>query len=867
MLFRRVWALRGPNVWARFPVLEVVLDLSPLRDRPVDEIPGFAERLRGRLPSLGGVEEPDPARGLGLATLELQRLAGSAVAYLGERPTSEPGVVKFAIEYEEEAIVREALESARQLCLSAWDDTPFDLAAEVARLKEIAEDVRLGPSTRSIVEAARGRGIPARRLGTGSLVMLGQGARQRRIRTAETDRTGALAEAIAQDKDLTKVLLQAVGVPIPEGRPVEDAEDAWLAAESIGVPVVVKPLDGNHGRGVATDLTTREQVVAAFDAAKQEGSRILVEKFIKGADYRLLVIGGKLVAAARRDPAHVVGDGTSTVAQLVEAVNRDPRRGEGHASVLTRIRLDDPIARAVLLEQGHSPDSVPPAGSRVLIRRNANLSTGGTAEDVTDRVHPDVAARAVDAARVIGLDIAGVDLVAEDVDRPLEQAGAAVVEVNAGPGLRMHLEPSTGTPRAVGRAIVDMLFPAGEDGRIPVVAVTGTNGKTTVSRMIAHVLAASGRRVGLTCTDGIYVEGRRIVAWDCSGPQSARSVLLNPAVDAAVLETARGGIIREGFGFDLCDVAVVTNIGEGDHVGLRGIETLEELAEVKRTVVTVVDPNGAVVLNGSDPLVSAMAGHASAPVTFFSSDPDSPILLDHARAGGRTVSVREGMVIVLEGGEAFPLVAIHRVRPTRDGRVAFQVENALAAAASAWALGIEPGVIADALASFDSDADQVPGRFNVLEHAGATVIVDYAHNPSALRALARALDAFPPGRRTMVYSAAGDRRDVDIVRQGEILGDGFDRVILYEDGANYHRGEGETLALLRQGLAAGRRVAEAVEIRGESAAVDLALDGLARDEVVVIGPESIEETLARVRRRLDGLSSARQHDSKNTLPS
>ena len=849
MEFRRVWALRGPNVWARFPVLEVVLDLSPLKDRPVDAVPGFADRLRAHLPSLGGVEEPDPARGLGLATLELQRLAGSPVAFLGERTTLEPGVVKVAVEYEEEAIVRPTLDAARKLCLASLDDLPFDLETEVARLKEIAEDVRLGPSTRSIVKAARDRGIPVRRLNTGSLVLLGQGARARRIRTAETDRTGAVAEAIAQDKDTTKMLLQAVGVPVPEGRPVDSAEDAWDAAESIGPPVVVKPLDGNHGRGVATDLTTREQVEAAYAAAILEGTRILVEKFIKGGDYRLLVIGGRLVAAAKRDPAHVVGDGTSTVARLVEAVNRDPRRGEGHSSVLTKIRLDDPIALAVLAEQGHSPGSIPPSGSRVLIRRNANLSTGGTAEDVTDRVHPDVAARAVDAARVIGLDIAGVDLVAEDVDRPLERTGAAVVEVNAGPGLRMHLEPSSGTGRPVGRAIVDMLFPEGDDGRIPVVAVTGTNGKTTVSRMIAHILAASGRRVGLTCTDGIYVSGRRIVAWDCSGPQSARSVLLNPGVDAAVLETARGGIIREGLGFDLCDVAVVTNIGEGDHLGLRGIETLEELADVKRTVVGVVDPKGAVVLNAADPLVAAMAPHASAPIIYFATDPNEPILAEHVRQGGRAAFARDGSLILTEGGESAALVGLDQVKPTRGGRVAFQVENVLAAAASAWALAIDPRTIADALASFDSDAEQVPGRFNVLEHAGATVIVDYAHNPSALEALAKALDAFPPGRRTMVYSAAGDRRDVDIVRQGTILGNGFDRVILYEDGATYDRGEGETLALLRRGVAEGRRVAETIEVRGESAAVDLALDRLSPGEVVVIGPESIEETLAYVRDR------------------
>ncbi len=837
--------MRGPNVWARFPVLEAVVDLSALGDRPVDAIPGFAERLRSHIPSLGGVEEPDPARGLGLAALELQRLAGSPVAFLGERRTVEPGVVKVAVESEEEAIARPALEAARRLCLASLDDLPFDLEGEVARLRSIADEVRLGPSTRSIVEAARARGIPVRRLNAGSLVLLGQGARARRIRTAETDRTGSVAEAIAQDKETTKLLLRAVGVPVPEGQPVGSAEEAWLAAQLIGPPVVVKPLDGNHGRGVATDLTTREQVEAAYAAAALEGTRILVEKFIKGADFRLLVVGGRLVAAARRDPAHVVGDGVSTIARLVEAINRDPRRGEGHSSVLTRIRLDDPIARAVLAEQGYATHSVPPAGARVLIRRNANLSTGGTAEDVTDRVHPDVAARAVDAARVIGLDIAGVDLVAEDVDRPLEQTGAAVVEVNAGPGLRMHLEPSAGPPRQVGRAIVDMLFPEGEDGRIPVVAVTGTNGKTIVSAMIARILAASGRKVGLAGSDGILVDGRRVVAWDCGGAQGARSVLLNPGVEAAVLEVSRGGIIREGLGFDRCDVAVVTNIGEGDHLGQTGVETLEELADVKRTVVGVVDPGGAVVLNAADPAVAAMAPQASAPVIFFAIDPDEPALAEHLHRGGRAAFVRAGGVVLAVGAEEIALVGLDRVGATRGGRVPFQVENVLAAAASAWALGIDPRTIAGALASPDAG----PGRFQVVEHAGATVIVDRARNPSALKALATALDAFPPGPRTIIYAASGDRRDADITRLGTILGDGFDRAILYEDGATFDRAPGETLALLRRGVDQGRRVAETVEVGGENEAIGLALEQLRPGEVVVIGTEAAEEALACVRSR------------------
>jgi cyanophycin synthetase len=669
MEFRKIRALLGPNSWACWPVLEVVVDLSSLKGRPLDAFPGFAERLHHRLPTLGGVEEPDPARALGLATLELQVLAGSPVSFVAERPTDEPGVVRVAIEFEEEAIARVALESARDLCLAALDDLPFDLDEEVARLSEIASDIRLGPSTRAIVEAARDRGIPTRRLDpSSSLVLLGQGSKQRRIKTAETDATGALAESIAQDKDLTKILLQAAGVPIPEGRPVEDADDAWLAAQEVGGPVVVKPLDGNHGRGVATDLTTREQVVAAYAAAKAEGSRILVERFIKGDDYRLLVVGRRLVAAARRDPAHVVGDGVSTVARLVEVVNRDPRRGEGHSSSLTKIRLDDPIARAVLDEQGFTSDSVLPPCCRVMIRRNANLSTGGTAEDVTDRVHPDLAARAVEAARVIGLDIAGVDLVAEGVDRPLEQSGGAVVEVNAGPGLRMHLEPSTGTPRPVGREIVAMLFPEGHNGRIPIVAVFGTKGDSTAPQLIARVLADSGLRVGLAGSGGTFVGGRRIESSDGTGPEAARAVLLNPVVDAAVLELDRERILYEGLGFDRCDVAVVTDLGQAD---------------AGRMIVEAVAPGGSLVLNAADPKALAMAEHARAAIVFFSINPANSVLLDHARVGGRTVFERAGSLILAVAGKEIARLELSRFGTDR-------VEDSLAAAATAWCLGIEP---------------------------------------------------------------------------------------------------------------------------------------------------------------------------------
>ena len=680
---------------------------------------------------------------------------------------------------------REALAAACELCLAAVYDRPFNVAERVDRLRDLVQKVCLGPSTRAIVAAAQSRGIPYRRLNTESLVVFGHGRKQRRIQAAETDRTGAIAESIAQDKELTRSLLRAVGVPVPSGRPVRDAEDAWQAACELGLPVVVKPQDGNQGRGVATNLASREQVLRAYEAARQESSSILVERFAPGHDYRLLVVGDRVVAAARREPAQVLGDGAHTVAELVEQVNTDPRRGEHHATVLSKIKLD-PIALAVLADQGLAPDSVPAAGRTVLIRRNANLSTGGTAIDVTERVHPAVAASAIDAAKTVGLDISGIDVVAQDISRPLNEQGGIVVEVNAAPGLRMHLEPSVGISRPVGEAIVDNLFPAGENGRIPIVAVTGVNGKTTVTRFIAHVLRGTGRCVGVTCTDGIFINDRRIDTEDCSGPQSARGVLLNPTVEMAVFETARGGILREGLAFDRCDVAVVTNIGEGDHLGLCDVNTVEDLAKVKRCIVEAVSPQGHAVLNAGDPLVAEMAGRCPGGVVFYALSPDQAVLARHRGAGGRAVFVREGQIVVAEGGHEETVMPVDRIPLTRGGRIGFQVENSLAAIAAAWSLGIPLEMICDRAGSIAADIDKVPARFNVLEVEGVTVVVDYGHNVDAITAVVDALRTFPHQRRSCVYSTAGDRRDEDMVRQGALLATAFDRVILYED--HYLRG-------------------------------------------------------------------------------
>lgn len=861
MEFRKVLALRGPNIWANFPVLEGWVDLGELKDSPSNEIPGFNDRLMGWLPRMiehrcslgvrGGFFErlrigTYPAHILEHITLELQVLAGNEVGFGKARDTSEEGVYKVIVEYVDETVGREALAVARRLLLAAVNNRPFDVEAEIERLRDLAQDTCLGPSTGAIVDAAVARGIPYRRMNTNSLVVFGHGKKQHRIQAAETDRTGAIAESIAQDKELTREFLRAAGVPTPHGRTVVNAEDAWEAACDIGVPVVVKPRDGNQGRGVATNLSTREQVTAAFKSALQESDSILVEQYAPGQDYRLLVVGERLVAAARREPAHVIGDGEHTVAQLIEQANKDPRRGDHHATVLSKIRIDD-VSLAVLSEQGYTLEAVPSECERVLIRRNANLSTGGTAIDVTERVHPTVVVQAIDAARSIGLDIAGIDVVAQDISRPLEEQGGVVVEVNAAPGLRMHLEPSAGVSRPVGEAIVELMFPQGEDGCVPIVAVTGVNGKTTTTRFIAHILRGSGNCVGMTCTDGIYVDDNRIDCEDCSGPQSARSVLLNSNVEAAVFETARGGILREGLAFDLCNVAVVTNIGDGDHLGLCDVNTPEELAKVKRCIVEAVMPSGYAVLNAADPLVVEMAAYCPGGIVFFSIDPTCPAITRHLKVGGKAAFVRNRKVILAEGDRTEEVISLDQLPLTRGGEVAFQVENALAAIAACWSLGIPLDLIRDRVASFTADIDKVPARFNVFDIEGATVVVDYGHNAHSLSAVINALDTFPHSGRSCVYSTAGDRRDCDIVHIGKLLGNAFDRVVIYEDHYLRGRAPGEIMGLLRKGLDSATRTTEILEVRGATNAAEAALSSTKPGELVLLQADTVDETIQWLR--------------------
>ncbi|MGS1006687.1 cyanophycin synthetase [Achromobacter anxifer] len=849
----RIRALRGPNLWSKNTAIEAIVSCADA-ECSIDHLPDFEARLRARLPQTG-LLRPEGHQGavsiahvLQIVALTMQAHAGCPVTFGRAASTIEPGVFQVVVEYSEEEVGLLAMELAQVLVRAALDDTPFDLADALKRLRELDEDVRLGPSTGSIVNAATARNIPYRRLTQGSMVQFGWGSKQRRIQAAETDLTSAISESIAQDKDLTKMLLDSAGVPVPMGRSVTTAEEAWAAAQELGGPVVVKPRDGSQGRGVAVNIETRERVIQAFEVAEEISSEVIVERYIPGHDFRLLVVGGALVAASRRDPPQVTGDGVQTIRQLVDQVNADPLRGDGHATSLTKIRFDD-IALATLKKQGFDADSVPPSGTLIFLRNNANLSTGGSATDVTDEVHPEMAARAVSAARMIGLDICGVDVVAESVLYPLEEQNGGVVEVNAAPGLRMHLNPSFGKGRAVGEAIIANMYADGNDGRIPVVAVAGTNGKTTTVRLTAHILGVAGNRVGMTNSDGVYVDNLRIDTGDCSGPRSARSVLMHPDVDAAVFETARGGILREGLAFDRCNVAIVTNIGMGDHLGLGYISTVEDLAVVKRVIVQHVHPTGTAVLNAADPIVADMASSCPGSITYFAEDRNHPVLATHRAQGLRCVYRDGDSIVTAQGAEEtrYPLASIPL---TRNGTITFQVENAMASIAAAWALGLDTDIIRRGLATFVNDAQTAPGRFNVFDYRGATVIADYGHNPDAILALVRAVDAMPAKRRSVVISGAGDRRDEDIRMQTEILGDAFDDVLLYQDQCQRGRADGEVLALLQQGLVNATRSKHVEEIHGEFLAIDTALARLGAGDLCLILVDQVEEALDHIASRI-----------------
>jgi len=844
-----VMSLRGPNMWTYRPVLEAWVDIGELEDFPSNTIPGFYERLSTWLPTLvehrcsigerGGFlqrlkEGTWPGHILEHVTLELQNLAGMPGGFGKARETPIRGVYKVIVRAWHEEVTRAALFTARDLVMAAIEDRPFDVPSAVENLRDLVEEHCLGPSTACIVDAADDRDIPSIRLSDGNLVQLGYGARQRRIWTAETDRTSAIGESISRDKDLTKSLLESCGVPVPEGRMVDSPEDAWDAAQDVGLPVVVKPYDGNHGRGVFTNLMTREEIETAYAVAIEEGSGVIVERFVPGNEHRLLVVGGRVVAAAMGETASVVGDGKSTIEELIELqINSDPRRGSTEDHPLNRVRLDS-AALLELRRQGLEATSVPPEGKGVLIQRNGNV-----AFDVTDRVHPSVAAHASLAARVVGLDIAGVDLVAEDISRPLAEQRGAIVEVNAGPGLLMHIKPAEGQPRPVGRAIVDHLFPEGEDGtnagRIPVVGITGTNGKTVVAKLVARLLQLSGKHTGLACSDGLFLDRRLVQGGDRGNWDAAHRILMNRAVEAAVFENDSGAILSQGLPYDRCQVGVVTNFDEPDHMGDYYVEDEDRMFNVLRTQVDVVLKNGTAVLNARDERVVEMAELSDGDVIFFGLSADLPAIAAHRANGKRAVFVRDGKVVLATGSSETALVDVSAIPVTYAGRVSFQIENVLAAVATGWALGISNDLIRAGIVTFDVGQVDVPGRFTLFERNGAIVVVDDAHNAPALEALAGALDRFPAERRMVVYGAGQQRRDEDLVKQGKVLGANFDRVFLCEDhSVKRALPDAEARALLKQGLYEGRRVTKIIDEGSRRNAIETALGQLVAGDLLVL---------------------------------
>lgn len=719
--FLEIRHLRGPNLWTYRPVIEAVVDIGEFEDYPSNTLPGFVERLTTLLPTLiehrcsygerGGflrrlAEGTWIGHILEHVSLELQNLAGMPGGFGKARETSQRGIYKVVIRAWHEEVSRVALETGRELILAAVEDRPFDVATRVEALRDMAERKLLGPSTASIVEAAtaKDRRIPAiRLLADGNLVQLGYGKKSRRIWTAETDQTSAIAETISRDKDLTKSLLQSCGVPIPEGRMVDSPADAWEAAEDIGVPVVVKPCDGNHGRGVFTNLMSREEVEAAYPAALKEGSGVIVERYIRGSEHRLLIVGNKMVAAARGETVSVIGDGHSTLNELIDLqVNSDPRRGAAEEFPLDVVILSEhPVALLEIRRQGFEPDAIPAAGREVLIIRTGNHTC-----DVTDLVHPETAETAALAARVVGLDIAGVDLVCEDISQPLAGQRGAIVEVNAGPGLLMHLKPENGEARPVGRAIVDHLFPCGGNGRIPVVGITGSYGKTTVARLIARLLTLSGKHTGLACSDGLFLNDRRSEAGDCAHWEAARRILMNRAAEAAVLENGSDAIVRDGLAYDRCQIGVITNIDPARHTGRFYIDTPEQVATVLRTQVDLVLPGGAAILNAAEPMLVDMAPLCDGEVIFFATDPELPALVAHIEQGRRAVIVRYGQVMLVDGDGEAALTKLADIPLCADGKNRPQIENVLAAIAAAWALGITPDLMRTGVETFFLDDDE-----------------------------------------------------------------------------------------------------------------------------------------------------------------
>ncbi len=864
---------RGPNYWSYDPAIRLLVDLGALEDWPSNTIPGFIDGLLEMLPGIaehscslgrrGGFgERLNEGTWLGHVAehvaLELQRESGAHVYRGKTRSAGETGRYNVIYGYWEERVGVAAGELAVRIVNQLVEPDPgFDFLRELEQLILLAERRAFGPSTQAILDEAASRDIPFIRLNEASLVQLGWGRYQQRIRATMTSKTSALAVDIAGDKDVTRRLLASAGLPVPRGEIVRTQDDAVAAAKRIGFPTVTKPLDGNHGRGVGLDLRTEEDVRAGFGRALAEarGGQVVVESYVTGNDYRVLVVGGRMVAVAERVPAHVIGDAKHSVTELVEIANSDPRRGIGHEKVLTRIKVDE-AAIGLVRWQGFEMEDIPPEDAFVKLVATGNMSTGGISIDRTWEAHEENVEIAEEAARVVGLDVAGIDFLTPDITQPVRETGGAIVEVNAAPGFRMHTHPTEGEAQFVAKDVVDLLFPSGTPARIPIVAVTGSNGKTTTTRMVAHIFKGMGRSVGMTTTDGIYIDERLVKRADASGPKSAQMVLQNPRVDFAVFETARGGILREGLGYGKNDVAVVLNV-TGDHLGLKGIDTIEQLAAVKQVVVEAVPKTGWAVLNADDALVVDMRKACSGSVILFSMQEKNELVDRWVRRGRKAVVLERGprgeMMVIKEGRRTMPIAWVHTLPATFEGRARMMVQNAMAAAAAAHAAGAHLHDIRQGLRSFTTSIYQAPGRLNVFDLDGVKVVIDYAHNAAGLETLGdfveRLTTEAPAGGRpgapswsanlrVAVIATAGDRRDDDMRELGRVAARYFDDVIVREDRNPRGRRKGETAALVlegvREAMSAGARAGNAEVVVDEMEATRKALDRSRPGDLVVL---------------------------------
>ncbi len=857
MKILKIQTLRGSNYWSIQRPQLVVMRLD-LEDFQVQRV-SFYQNLCKVLPSLAAkditqrtdINDADfLAEIIKDIAIAMQGYIGMKVDFGVIRPTVEQNIYQVVFEYQTEQAGRYAARAAVRICTSILETGMYattELQEDFKDLRDIRLDGQLGPSTESIVAEAKARKIPWLELGSRAMIQLGYGVHQNRIQATLSNKTGILAVELACDKEGTKQILRDSGVPVPRGTTIRSSkylEDA--IAEVGGFPIVIKPLSGNHGRGITIDVQTVKEAIAAFDMAQEVSEEVIIERFHTGRDHRILVINGKFAAVAERVPANITGDGVSTISQLIEITNQDPRRGDGHDNVLTRIEIDR-TSMDILVKQGFTLESVPPIGQVCYLKATANLSTGGISVDRTDEIHPENIWLAERVAKIIGLDIAGIDMVTEDISRPVRQVDGAIVEVNAAPGFRMHTNPSIGTPRNVAAPVIDMLFPEGTPTRIPIVAITGTNGKTTTTRLIAHIFKQTGKRVGFTTTDGIYIGECLVEKGDTTGPHSAQVILRDPTVEVAVLETARGGLLRSGMGFDGSDVGVVMNV-QADHLGIGDIDTVEDLARLKSVVVRTVLPSGYAVLNADDPLVVAMAKEVEAKVAYFSMDVDNPVVKTHVEQGGLAAVYESGYLTILKGDWKLRIEEAVNVPLTLGGRAAFMIQNSLAASLAAFAQDVQIEHIRQALTSFVASTEQTPGRMNLFDLGKFHVLVDYAHNPAGFKAIADFINTWE-GESVGVIGAPGDRRDGDIIELGQLAAKMFARIFIKEDKDLRGREPRVVADLLRQGIAEVNSDIPCITILDEAEAVTAALDSAPQSSLIVVFPDKVDAAIAIIEAR------------------